>query len=114
MIGLNSDLALGFDIKYQDGGLTSVVGQECGLSNSTANYECDSPYSGTSATFDLVKSYADNNTVFLSAFASSFLKMTTVGYSYMSPLTESKVSFSKVNQVDKLGTLEYIDLDLCI
>lgn len=99
---MNSDVTLGFNMD-QSNGTYGTIGQQCGgtfkkgdptVSN---GYDCANPSADSkSAGYDLVKTYAQDNSVFLEKFAHSFVKLTTVGYDYNS------------NQFVKYGALSNI------
>ena len=107
---LNSDMAMGFPAGTDETIGASVVGypgQNCGPRSVNNAYGCTSGTSGIGlntshpSTFTQVNSYRRSNSLFLSDFAVSFVKMMTIGYS-TAPSTSGK-----------LGTLTNIDLTKC-
>lgn len=99
---LNTDMSLGFSINTDNA--QGVVGQVCGPSAINGNsYGCSQPTSSSApSTFSLVSQYASSNSQFLTDFARSFAKMTSVGY-----------GVSGGSSSGKLGTLTNIDLNTC-
>ena len=115
---LNADMALGFPAGTAETvGATAVgyTGQFCGprsvnITGTTpprGTYGCTNGDSGVGqntvapSTFTLTTSYSNNNALFLSSFAASFIKMMSVGYG-IAPSPSGK-----------LGSLTSIDLTLC-
>ena len=111
---LNTDMAMGFPAGTSETIGASVVGysgQNCGPRSVNISkelvYGCTNGVAGTGqntshpSTFTQVSNYRRNNGLFLSDFAASFVKMTSVGYS-TAPTTNGK-----------LGTLTNIDLTTC-
>jgi catalase (peroxidase I) len=96
---LNSDMALAYNIGTTTGvNNIAAIGLTCNNNNGCAT--------GRPATATLVTTFANSNAAFLSAFAASFAKMTTVGYGL--PVNTDGASAS-----GKLGTLTAIDLTTC-
>mmetsp|Transcript_29859 Transcript_29859/g.41008 ORF Transcript_29859/g.41008 Transcript_29859/m.41008 type:complete len:343 (+) Transcript_29859:425-1453(+) len=99
-IMMNTDMVLAYNITFTSSAL-SAVGQQCGPYNRGALITCTMPDAPTSSSFELSTKFAADNSFFLSSFATSFKKMTTVGYS-----TDSATP-------GKLGSLTGIDLNSC-
>ena len=100
---LNSDIALAFNASISGVNNIGIIGQTCGGKDITS-YVCQNPVTQvipSPSTADLVKSYISDNKLFLSAFAVSFVKMTSVGY--------------KLDGAGggKLGSLTSVNLDTC-
>jgi len=94
-IMLNADMSMGCNITINTATAFGVAGQKCPAGGGAATTPTTT---GSPSTLALVTSYAKSNSNFLSAFATSFTKMTTVGYSGSST---------------KLGSLTSINLALC-
>jgi len=96
-IMLNADMALAYTISSANNGL-GVLGQLCADNRSG----CNNPTStARPSTLSLVQSFANNNTVFLQAFATAFPHMTNVGYGIAG------------SSAGKLGTLTALNLATC-
>jgi hypothetical protein len=100
----NADMALAWDIAIDDA--LGVIGQRC-APNVNGGPGCANPASDTfPTTRALVQSFAQNNNLFLTSFASSFAAMVTVGYGSPGPNDGNSAS-------GKLGTVTTIDLATC-
>jgi len=79
-IRLNTDIAIAFGFAFQP----HQTSQECSSTSVPTNsYGCINPLSTTPpSTLSLVQLYAANNSAFLTDFASSFSKMSNIGYGF--------------------------------
>lgn len=77
--------------------------QRCGPGTTGCTQPTSTTVPSTSA---LVNSFANSNTAFLNAFASSYAKMTTVGYGV-------PANVDGATSTGKLGTITAIDLTTC-
>jgi len=98
-IMMNTDMVVAYNITFTSPSL-GAVNQQCGPYDNGTLFTCTKPNAPTSSYFDLSTQYAADNAFFLSSFASSFKKMTSVGY-------------GTLDAPGKLGTLTDIDLDTC-
>ena len=115
-IMLGTDMVLGYPANTADvvsGSIVGTPGQHCGptAGNPPQPYGCNAPTFSAPATthpptFALAASYAANNAMFLSSFATSYTKMTTVGYGVPAKIDGSTAT-------GKLGTLTSIDFATC-
>jgi len=111
---LGTDMVLGFpaDTTTVIGGFTvGAAGQVCGPTQVNGAAGCTFGRGGTSSTtlpstYALAASYATNNALFLTNFATSFAKMTSVGYGVPANVDGATAS-------GKLGTLTAINLATC-
>ena len=105
---LNADMSLAFPLATA---LPPIKGnaQVCGprtLQNNS--YGCRDPSSVTPpTTWELCLSYAEDNSVFVNAFARAYEKMSCVGYSGVPGTVDGSTS------TGKLGTLTSIDFSTC-
>jgi hypothetical protein len=106
-IMLNADMAVGFDISIGANNLAPPT-QRCGATSGPGRaFGCSNPVATTKpSTYTLAASFAANNAAFLSAFATSYTKMTTVGYG-VPAATDGATS------TGKLGTVTSIDFSTC-
>lgn len=105
---LSCDVALGYtpDLTSNDG--LGTLNQACGpygLAHNTL-YGCSPNTTTTPSTYDLSESYANDNSLFLTNFATAFTKMTCAGYGVPRNVDGATAS-------GKLGTLTAIDLTTC-
>ena len=113
---LGTDMVLGYPANTAavvGGSIVGTPGQHCGptSANPPAAYGCNAPSFSAPATtapstFALATSYAANNALFLTNFATSYTKMTTVGYGVPAKKDGSTAT-------GKLGTLTSIDFTTC-
>lgn len=104
VIALNSDIGLAFDFTATginnvavNGSNVSIYRQVCSKTlQPNGNYGCINPSSSNvPSTASLVNYFASNNAAFLTAFATSYVKMSSIGYG------------------SKLPSLTTIDLSTC-
>ena len=106
-IMLNADMALGFNISINYNGLATHTQRCSSTGGPGGGYGCSSPSTNAyPSTYSLVNTYANDNTAFLNGFASSYAKMSTVGYG-LPANTDGSTS------TGKLGTLTAIDVTTC-
>ena len=113
---LGTDMVLGYPANTAavvGGSIVGTPGQHCGptSTNPPALYGCNAPTFTAPATtpprtFALATSYATNNALFLSNFATSYTKMTTAGYGVPAKKDGSTAA-------GKLGTLTSVDFTTC-
>jgi len=109
-IMLNADMNLAYNIDTSGTNNVGTTGQRCVTTAGATSGACTNPTSTTgpattTSAFNTVVNYARNNAAFLAGFASSFPKMTSVGYSVTGVSTTSKSP--------SLGTLTPITLTSC-
>ena len=99
-------MAIAFDISIIDD--LGTPNQRCGPASAPGGvFGCSQPTSTTvPSTNSLVNSFANSNTAFLNAFATAYVKMTTVGYGVPANIYGATSS-------GKLGTITAINLTTC-
>jgi len=103
---LNADMNLAYAISTAGTNSVGVSGQNCVTAAGAAAGTCNNPTAATTtSTLATVVNYANNNNVFLTAFATSFAKMGAVGYNVNGVSTTTKSP--------ALGTLQPINLLAC-
>ena len=112
-IMLGTDMVLGYPANTAavvNGFTVGTPGQKCGPANGQVPYGCGvppaPPVTTPPSTFTLATSYAANNALFLSNFATAYTKMMTVGYGVPAAADGSTAT-------GKLGTLTSIDFTTC-
>ena len=110
---LGTDMVLGYPANTTaviNGFTVGTPNQHCGPANGQAPYGCNAPgfppTTTAPSTFTLATSYAANNALFLSNFATAYTKMMTVGYGVPTAVDGSTAT-------GKLGTLTSIDFTTC-
>ena len=115
---LNPDVSLAHSINSDNnnpGDQSQVCGLNQGQSPTTIDsyVGCKNPNTNIPpTTFSQVLSYSLSNSLFISDFTVSFIKMSSVGYGLQN-YNSNTGSYTNITKAGKLGVLTSIDLNTC-